>query len=194
MADLLIARHAETPWNEPGHERLRGNTDVPLTAKGRHEAVVLAKEAKRLGAVRVAGDDTRRVRLTADAVSLVLDTPPITDPRLRPWDIGAYEGHPQEEYWPILERFIGQPLRQIPGGERYQDFFDRWTAAFWDYLDRARRGEHWLLVVHSGNFATLDDVRLARGITVGRDYEPANGKVFAVNADDFGVPKVREVT
>jgi broad specificity phosphatase PhoE len=183
MTTLFLARHAETPANVVGEERLRGLGDYPLTAHGRKQAQQLAIKLLTLGATKVATDDTLRARLTADYVGRALGVEPIHDPGLRPWDIGAFEGLLEAVAYPQLLWYIRNVRTPPPGGEAYADFFSAWRDAFWHYLNRAREDRQpWALVVHSGHFATLDDVRLERGSTPTRDYEPPPGQILAVDA------------
>jgi len=191
MTILYLARHAETPYNIPGRERLRGLGDYTLTSTGRKQAQALAVELLRLGAKHVATDDTARARLTADYVGRAIGAEPIHDPGLRPWDIGAFEGLVEEVAYPELLRYIQNLHTPPPAGRPYKEFFDSWRDAFWYYHGRCKETlEPWALVVHSGHFATLDDVLLDRGSTVGRDYTPPPGQILAVDVLSLKVAAV----
>jgi broad specificity phosphatase PhoE len=183
MTTLFLARHGETPANVPGKERLRGLGDFALTPLGKRQAEELGRMFKRLGAKHVVTDDVLRTRLTADYVARALGVEPVHDPGLRPWDIGVFEGRDEVTTYPVLLRYIQDPKRPVPDGETYEDFFNSWRDAFWWYVNRAREtAQPWALIVHSGHFATLDDVRLERGSTPTRDYEPPPGQILAVDA------------
>ena len=191
VTTLFLARHAETVYNRVGQERLRGLGDMDLTAFGRQQAKQLGGVLKRLGAQHVACDDTKRARLTADAIAAAIGAEPVHDPGLRPWDIGSFEGMLEAVAYPQLLWYITNSRTPPPNGEPYAEFFNKWRDAFWYYLNRVRETlEPWALVVHSGHFATLDDVRLDRGSTPTRDYEPSPSQVLAVNALDLKVQAV----
>ena len=188
MTQLFLARHGETAYNVPGQERLRGLGDMGLTVHGRQQAFGLGSRLRSLGAKHVATDDTKRARITADYVARSLGVEPIHDPGLRPWDIGAFEGQLEAEAYPRLLWYIHNVRTPPPDGEPYNDFFTAWRDAFWYYLNRVRETlEPWALIVHSGHFATLDDVRLERGSTPTRDYEPSTGQIIVVSALDLRV-------
>lgn len=180
---LFLARHGQTSANLPGAERLRGLGDYDLTPFGRKQAAALAHALRALGVVRVATDDIRRTRITADYVGRTLGTEPLHDMGLRPWDIGTFEGMSELVAKPSLLWYVRNPHTAPPAGEPYNDFFNMWRDAFWHYLGRVREtNQRWALIVHSGHFATLDDVLLDRGSTPIADYEPAPGEIFAVDA------------
>lgn len=111
-SELWVIRHGETDWSVRG--RHTGRTDIPLTARGEHQAARL------------------RDRLQAQAFSLVLTSPlqraretcvraghgdeAVIDADLSEWDYGDYEGRttaeiqqeaPDWEVWTAA----------VPGGE-----------------------------------------------------------------------------
>lgn len=180
---LYLARHGQTPANIPGEERLRGLGDYPLTPVGVRQIKELGRQLRKLGVQRVATDDTLRARQSADYVARALDTVALHDPGLRPWDIGSFEGQPEATHRPRLMEYVRNPHRAPPNGMPYVQFFSAWRDAFWHYLSRVRETRQpWVLIVHSGHFATLDDVLLERGSTPTADYDPTPGEVFVVNA------------
>ena len=85
---VWLVRHGETEWARLG--RHTGRTDVPLTETGRAQAVALGR--------RLAGHPFALV--LASPLSRAADTArlagfgdvAITDPDLREWDYGAFEG------------------------------------------------------------------------------------------------------
>ena len=91
MGELILLRHGETEWSRAGKHT--GRTDVPLTPKGVAGAEALAPMVTR----RVAGDrlvavfasPAQRAQRTAKLAGLTVTK---TDPDLREWDYGGYEG------------------------------------------------------------------------------------------------------
>ncbi|MFD7237081.1 histidine phosphatase family protein [Streptomyces syringium] len=87
MSELLLVRHGETEWSRTG--RHTGLTDLPLTEVGEGQATALRPLlAERTVSLVLASPLGRAVR-TAELAGL---TDIQTDPDLREWDYGGYEG------------------------------------------------------------------------------------------------------
>jgi broad specificity phosphatase PhoE len=90
---LVLVRHGETEWSRSG--RHTGRTDIPLTDRGREQAVQLGRELRGRTFSRVLSSPLERARETCrlagfgDRVELIDD--------LREWDYGAYEGRTRLE-------------------------------------------------------------------------------------------------
>jgi probable phosphoglycerate mutase len=117
---LFLVRHGETDWNAEG--RWQGQTDIPLNAAGRAQALALAARLRGHGIATVATSDLRRARETAAIVAaelgLALD---VVDHRLREQSFGDFEGLTARE---CEERFPEAWARSLvdwrttaPGGE-----------------------------------------------------------------------------
>jgi probable phosphoglycerate mutase len=93
---VLLLRHGETEWSAGG--RHTGNTDVPLTDRGRARArATAATGAKLLGGrppALVLSSPRVRARTTAELAGLHVDR---IDERLVEWDYGDYEGRTTPE-------------------------------------------------------------------------------------------------
>jgi probable phosphoglycerate mutase len=87
MGELILVRHGETEWSRA--RRHTGLTDVPLTAHGEEQARALRGALKGRRIVRTLVSPARRARRTAELAGLPADG---TDPDLREWDYGGYEG------------------------------------------------------------------------------------------------------
>lgn len=87
MGELVLVRHGQTEWSRG--RRHTGRTDVPLTQEGERQAAALRPllAGRTVGAV-VTSPLQRAVR-TAELAGLVATR---TDPDLREWDYGGYEG------------------------------------------------------------------------------------------------------
>jgi broad specificity phosphatase PhoE len=112
---VLLLRHGETEWSAGG--RHTGNTDVPLTDRGRARArATAATGAKLLGGrppALVLSSPRVRARTTAELAGLHVDR---IDERLVEWDYGDYEGRTTPE---IREHDPGWTVwtHPTPGGE-----------------------------------------------------------------------------
>lgn len=117
---LVLARHGETAWSKSGQHT--GRTDVPLTDLGR-------EQAHRLGVVlagrpfsRVLSSPLSRASETARLAGFTSGVE--SDPDLREWDYGAYEGRRRVDIarddpgWTIWSR-------PIPGGESLAELGER---------------------------------------------------------------------
>lgn len=90
---LVLLRHGETQWSRDG--RHTGRTDLPLTDLGREQALRAAERLSALAIdpVLVLSSDLERARHTAELAGLSAQT----DPDLREWDYGGYEGRSTAE-------------------------------------------------------------------------------------------------
>jgi broad specificity phosphatase PhoE len=90
---LVLVRHGETEWSRSG--RHTGRTDIPLTDRGREQAVRLGRELHGRTFSRVVSSplvralDTCRLAGFGDRVEIVDD--------LREWNYGSYEGRTRAE-------------------------------------------------------------------------------------------------
>lgn len=81
-------RHGETEWSKSG--RHTGNTDIPLTDRGREEARNMAPHIREHAYDLVLCSPLQRARDTCESVGL-LEQAQIRE-ELREWDYGDYEG------------------------------------------------------------------------------------------------------
>lgn len=145
--NLTLVRHGESIWNAT--QTWQGQSDVPLSARGRLEARAVAE---RLVGVRFhhrVASDLSRAWDTAQAIG----GPLVADRRLREIDVGAWAGMQRDE---VAERFpdevralrSGEPVR-IGGGESIDEFEARIDAVV-DELLRSHAGRDVLAVTHGG--------------------------------------------
>lgn len=92
MGVLVLVRHGQTEWSK-GH-RHTGLTDVPLTREGERQAEALRPLLADRGIGRVITSPLSRAARTAELAGLTVTR---TDPDLREWDYGGYEGVTTEE-------------------------------------------------------------------------------------------------
>lgn len=110
--NVIVIRHGETEWSLSG--RHTGTTDVPLTERGRAQAMRLRAWLARRSFARVLVSPRARARETCELAGLA-DTA-VIEPDLAEWDYGAYEGLTQAE---IEARSPGWLVFRdgCPGGE-----------------------------------------------------------------------------
>ena len=120
MGELVLARHGETEWSLSG--RHTGNTDLPLTDRGRSRASALRPLLANRSFAFVLTSPLRRAVETCELAGLG-DRAQVRDD-LREWDYGEYEGLTTAE---IHERRSDWSLWRdgCPGGEVAADVGER---------------------------------------------------------------------
>ena len=149
---LVLIRHGESIWNASG--RWQGQSDVPLSPRGRLQARALAQRLFELQVDHRFSSDLSRAAETASALGHEAEP----DPRFREIDVGEWAGLERRE---VAERFpdqveglrTGAPVR-IGGGESMPAFEARVDSAV-DALRERHRGERVLLVTHGGVIRAL---------------------------------------
>jgi glucosyl-3-phosphoglycerate phosphatase len=141
---LILVRHAESTFN--ADERLQGQLDPPLSARGRAQARALAAIVDGVPEDRVVCSDLSRARETAELLGL---RDVRLDPRWREIDVGEWGGRTAAEIdaqSPELTNWRGGP-RVARDGEPWPAFAARVGGAI-DELVGA--GGPWLVVCHGG--------------------------------------------
>jgi len=162
---VVLVRHGDTEWAVQG--RHTGRTDVPLTERGRQQAVSLGRFLQRRQFAKVLVSPRRRALETCQLAGFG-EVAEIRDD-LAEWDYGVYEGRTTED---VLTERPGWTLWDdgVPGGEAVEDV--------------GRRADRVIAEVRS----TPDDVAIfAHGhvlrILAARwvDLAPKDGRLFALD-------------
>lgn len=132
---FLFLRHGETEANAA--ELICGSTDLPLTTRGREQALQAAEALAGCGIARIIVSPLLRARQTAEAIAAATGAPVILAEGLAERNWGEWEGEPRA----ILRRD-----RTPPGGESPAAFRTRIRSAF-AAIDL---GQPVLIVAHSG--------------------------------------------
>jgi probable phosphoglycerate mutase len=137
---LWLVRHGATQWSEEG--RLCGWTDVPLSPKGRAQAVPIRR---RLDGQRFDGAWTSDLTRAAEFARLTMRQAD-PDRRLRELDFGALEGKTWRQIeLPTRESLLGFDGFAAPGGESVGQL----GARVGEFLSELGEGDH-LLFTHGG--------------------------------------------
>jgi 2,3-bisphosphoglycerate-dependent phosphoglycerate mutase len=132
---VLLVRHGHTLANadRSSAELVRGWLDVDLDERGRLQARRVAKKLSAYDVVEVYCSPLHRARETAgiiaEACAVALRTPSVS---LMPWNLGELQGEPVDQVLEDLSRYVHHPDVEVPGGEPFARFRDR----FLDYLQR----------------------------------------------------------
>ncbi|MFI9824353.1 histidine phosphatase family protein [Streptomyces sp. NPDC052013] len=189
MGDLLLARHGETEWSRSG--RHTGRTDLPLTAAGEDQATSLTPLLAGRRLALVLTSPLLRARRTAELAGL---PDAVTDPDLREWDYGAYEGvttadirrtRPGWDLWtdgvPSGPELPGESPQQV--GERADRVLSRVTGAL-------EKGDV-LLVAHGHLLRVLTARRLGLPPREGRLFRLETGTLCRLSLE-HGRPVIAE--
>jgi broad specificity phosphatase PhoE len=137
---ILLIRHGETDWNMEG--RWQGHENVPLNENGKEQARKLAEYLAMHPIGAVYTSDLPRAFTTAQIIAEGLGLEPLSDPRLREWHLGMFQG--------------------MTTSEVQQQYAAEWNALRENYLDyvvpkgesrrqmQARAYEAWQEIVNSG--------------------------------------------
>jgi broad specificity phosphatase PhoE len=111
-SELVLVRHGETEWSRDG--RHTGNTDIPLTDKGRDQARLLGVGLRGRRFATVLTSPRRRASETCSLAGLGDVARECSD--LVEWDYGVYEGRTTAD---IREEVPGWTIwsHEVPGGE-----------------------------------------------------------------------------
>jgi broad specificity phosphatase PhoE len=91
VSRLIVWRHGNTDWNAT--HRVQGQTDVPLNAVGRQQAVDAAELLAKLRPMAIVSSDLQRAADTAAALAALTGLSVGFDKRLRERYFGDWQGH-----------------------------------------------------------------------------------------------------
>ena len=163
--ELVFVRHGETAWNAA--RRFQGQSQVPLSERGRTQAVALALALKDEPFTRAYASDLSRAEETARAIAGARGLDVTTDARLREFDFGLWEGLTWPEIvarWPQVGRRVPTQARayEPAGGERFEQVVAR-VRSFLDELRPGAASERALVVTHAGALHAAMEVLAPEG-------------------------------
>ncbi len=169
LPTLYLARHGETAWSLSGQHT--GLTDLPLTERGRQNALQLGKRLRGLHFAKVFASPLQRAAQTCQLAGFGAVAE--TDPDLVEWNYGDYEGlrsveiHAKRPDWQLFRD-------GCPGGESPAQVGERADRV----VKRVREVNGNVLVFSSGHFLRM---LAARWLSL----EPANGRFFLLSTASF---------
>jgi broad specificity phosphatase PhoE len=166
-----LVRHGVTAWNAAG--RFQGQSDVVLCGEGVAQARAIASRLSAEAVDRLYSSDLKRSYDTARIVAAALDAPVVSDPRLREFAFGQWEGLTWAEI--VAARPHLRDLT-VTDAQRYRpeggETFAHVTARVRSFLDEvAREGDdHVVVVTHAGPIHAMLDLL---GVFAREDREDA---------------------
>jgi broad specificity phosphatase PhoE len=160
MGKLILVRHGRTHFNQPGkEERLRAWKDIPLDDCGLEEAEETAQQFIGCPVSIIYCSDLIRARQTAEALHRVTKAPIVPTVALRPWNLGALTGRRVQEIIPILESLNRRLSEKAPGGESFDEFYERYSKQLHTLLQIAERlPDAVVAVTHGRNLMALPTI------------------------------------
>ncbi|MGE3161606.1 MAG: histidine phosphatase family protein [Burkholderiales bacterium] len=188
ISRLCIVRHGETAWNAEG--RVQGQTDVPLSATGRAQALAVraALEGRRFAALYAS--DLARVRQTAAPTAAAHGLEVRVEPRLRERHYGKFEtltyAEARERLPADYARFKSKDLDyDFDTGESLRAFYARAVECVGAIAAR-HAGEAVLVFTHGGVLEMVRRHALASGLSTPRDFEIPNAALNWIEAGPAG--------
>lgn len=165
---VYLIRHGETEWNTT--MKFQGMTDIPLSERGRQQAVSLGKRLAGLKPDAFYASDLVRAYETATIISGQQGMPIETVPGLRELNFGAWEGLTITEIkrlYPVtIKQWWENPFSiRIPGGETYSELIERSVNAIKEIVTRHSNGQV-VVVSHGGAIRSI--VGSVLGIDLGK--------------------------
>ena len=143
---FYFVRHGESEGNAA--RIFTGQTDSPLTARGREQAVAVADELAKVKFDRIVSSDLSRTRDTADVIAKGHGLPVEIVPELREINVGDRTGKTFDETRG-LPNWNDDGFVSWPGGESLDQVLAR-TLGVIDRLTRESPGKTILIVGHGG--------------------------------------------
>ena len=143
---FYFVRHGESEGNAA--RVFTGQTDSPLTERGRQQAASVADELANVKFDRIVSSDLSRTRDTAEVIATRHGIPVEVMPELREIDVGERTGKAFDETT-ALPGWNEDGFVAWPGGETLEEVLARTLGAI-DRLTRENPGKTILVVGHGG--------------------------------------------
>ncbi len=186
-ATFYLVRHGESEANAA--RRFAGQSDSPLTARGRRQAETVAKELAKVKFDKVVSSDLSRTRDTAEIIARAQGVPVEIVPELREIDVGDRTGQTFDEVAGLPE-WKDDGFVAWPGGETLDQVLARTLAAI-DRLAGENPGRTILVVGHGGVNRILLSHSL--GILPRLERTPATNTSISVVVTDGKTHKVERL-
>ena len=174
---MFLVRHGSVVGAET--RRFIGHLDVPLSPLGEAQVGALAARLRGVALDAIYCSDLRRTRRSAEILAAPHRLTPISDPALREFAMGRWDGLTAEEIRALdasaFDAWMGDVGRfQFPGGESLPDLEARAWPAFEAIVTRHAGGAV-AIVAHGGSNRMI----LCRALGLGPERLLALGQDYA---------------
>ena len=151
-ATLLLIRHAVTPLNEQNRIQAWDDVDINLV-RGQEDTLKTAQYLQGAPIFEIVTSDLARAEQTGEVLANQMFVPISSDRNLRPWDLGKLAAMRFADIQADVDYYIEHSSKQIPGGERFNDFIERWHEGLQGLVARAMQSPTGAIaaVTHSRN-------------------------------------------
>lgn len=155
---LYLVRHGETQLNVEGV--YYGWTDCPLNPHGIEQANTLQQYFKNISYDKVISSDLCRAVTTASIINKEKSVPLIKTKAFREIHFGQWE----EKSFSYVQKHYSKEYQQwsnnwqefmIPGGESYNDFYERVTTELKRIIENDPQNSNLLIVSHNGVISVM---------------------------------------
>ncbi|HMK21035.1 MAG TPA: histidine phosphatase family protein [Terriglobales bacterium] len=186
MGKLILVRHGRTTLNRPGErEILRSWLNVPLNETGFREAEETAEKLREYPIEAVYSSDLRRARQMTRILCRGLKVRVTVTRDLRPWNLGIFGGERVRDVLPFLNLLTENPTLPAPGGESFNQFYERYNRRLMELLQITEAVQGYVLAV-----THVRNLLAATSIIEGRDKNqvpikggPKTGMIAIVERD-----------
>ena len=175
---LLLVRHGETEGNV--NKVWHGELDAPLTERGQLQVAATANRLKQLHAQHPIDafyvSPLPRAQSTADAIHQATGLAPVTEPGLREFGLGDWEGRSLQELREVEDlwsRWEADPAFAPPNGESPLLFNQRAVQTL-EILAERHVGEAILVVTHGAFISSVLATWLGTHASDWRTYDAHN--------------------
>jgi 2,3-bisphosphoglycerate-dependent phosphoglycerate mutase len=135
VIQVILVRHGETEYNAQG--RLQGYSPVPLSTRGRQQAMLVGPRVQPLRPTVLYSSDIQRAHETAAILSEYVGLPVQPCPGLREWNIGTWIDRMMEDFYAYLTAIGAHPATHVPeGGESQVQTQARMVAQMQAWADQ----------------------------------------------------------
>jgi broad specificity phosphatase PhoE len=189
----FLVRHGETEHNAKGI--FQGYTPVPLSARGRQQATLVAERLASIQPRVLYSSDILRAQETATIISQRIRLSVQLRAGLREWHVGTWAGKPLEAYVAHLQTLQAHPVTYVPEGGESQVQTQARMVAQMQELAGQHRGETIICVSHGTAIDLLARHILGLDVMQPPAYRIANTSVnvFRYQGDAWEIVTLNEI-
>jgi broad specificity phosphatase PhoE len=180
---IYLARHGETEWNAAG--RMMGQTDIPLDARGREQALLLRDTLKGMTIDAVYSSTLSRSRETAQAIGG--GAPLVSLDSLREQHRGKFQGAPTDS--PEFLKRNTNPDDSLDGGESLNQLTERVRAAL-AQIRKEHPAGNVVIVGHGVTNEMILRVLMNLPVEQAIAIDQANDELYLIELDPDSAPRL----